>query len=157
MGSWAFIIIQTIILVVWVIVNTDAIIHLVKAVPLSHGSMLGTAALMLKMHFDPYPFIFMNLFMSTEAAYATPLILMAQNRSALRDKIQAEHEYKHQEQELRFNTKMTTDIHKFLATGSEDNTADTPGIDQVADNKIEEILHLLRAMEARDSARSATK
>jgi uncharacterized membrane protein len=60
-GSWTFIIIQTIIVITWIILNTLAYIN----------------------HYDPYPFILLNLFFSTEAAYATPLILMASiNQSA---------------------------------------------------------------------------
>jgi uncharacterized membrane protein len=72
-GSWQFIIIQSAIFVVWVIFNT---IWLFEAY-----------------QFDPYPFILFNLFMSAEAAYASPLILMSQNRQSERDRIQAEHDY----------------------------------------------------------------
>ena len=43
--------------------------------------------------FDPYPFILFNLFMSAEAAYASPLILMSQNRQTERDREQAQHDY----------------------------------------------------------------
>jgi uncharacterized membrane protein len=42
------------------------------------------------LRFDPYPFILLNLAFSTQAAYAAPLILLAQNRQADRDRIQAE-------------------------------------------------------------------
>jgi uncharacterized membrane protein len=69
-GSWKFILIQTAIFVVWVIVNT---LWLLQAY-----------------QFDPYPFILFNLFMSAEAAYASPLILMSQNRQADRDRLHAE-------------------------------------------------------------------
>jgi uncharacterized membrane protein len=62
-GSWKFIIVQSIFLAVWIIVNVD---HLAN--------------------FDPYPFILMNLFLSFQAAYATPLILMSSNRQAERDR-----------------------------------------------------------------------
>ena len=72
-GSWKFIIAQTAIFVVWVIVNT---IWLLEAY-----------------QFDPYPFILFNLFMSAEAAYASPLILMSQNRQAERDRHHAEMDY----------------------------------------------------------------
>jgi uncharacterized membrane protein len=72
-GSWTFIIIQSAIFVVWVIFNTVWLFELYQ--------------------FDPYPFILFNLFMSAEAAYASPLILMSQNRQAERDRIQAEHDY----------------------------------------------------------------
>ena len=70
-GSWTFIIIQSTILTVWIIVN-----------------VIGLA------HFDPYPFIFLNLFLSFEAAYATPLILMSANRSAERDRKHAMKDFK---------------------------------------------------------------
>ncbi len=63
-GSWRFIIVQTAILAVWFTVNT-----------------LGVA-----FQWDPYPFILANLFMSAEAAFATPLLLMSQNRSAEADR-----------------------------------------------------------------------
>ena len=72
-GSWRFIIIQSAIFGVWVVFNTI---------------WLFTAY-----QFDPYPFILFNLFMSAEAAYASPLILMSQNRQAERDREQAQHDY----------------------------------------------------------------
>jgi uncharacterized membrane protein len=72
-GSWVFIIGQTGIMVVWVLVNTLALFGFIR--------------------FDEYPFVFLNLFMSAEAAFATPLILMSQNRSADRDRVHAEHDY----------------------------------------------------------------
>ena len=66
-GSWTFIVLQTLLLVVWVIVNVYGFDK-----------------------FDPYPFILMNLFLSSEAAYATPMILMSSNRQADRDRAQAQ-------------------------------------------------------------------
>ena len=71
MGSWRFIIIQTIIVVVWMTLN-----------------VIGLMA-----HWDPYPFILLNLLFSTQAAYAAPIIMMAQNRAADRDRHQAEADY----------------------------------------------------------------
>lgn len=68
MGSWRFIILQTIFVVVWVVGN-----------------------IYLLFHFDPYPFIFLNLAFSTQAAYAAPLILLASNQSAVRDRATLEH------------------------------------------------------------------
>ncbi|HVH80713.1 MAG TPA: DUF1003 domain-containing protein [Stellaceae bacterium] len=72
-GSWQFIIIQSVVFVVWVIVNTIWLLE--------------------RYQFDPYPFILFNLFMSAEAAYSSPLILMSQNRQAERDRVQAQHDY----------------------------------------------------------------
>jgi len=70
-GSWTFIIIQSSILTLWIIFNT------IKWT-----------------NFDPYPFILLNLFLSFEAAYATPLILMSANRSADRDRKHAMKDFK---------------------------------------------------------------
>jgi len=69
MGSWRFIMIQTVIVTIW---------------------LLGNIWILSK-PFDPYPFILLNLAFSTQAAYAAPLILLAGNRSALRDRLTLEH------------------------------------------------------------------
>ena len=89
MGSWKFIIIQTFIIIAWIAGNVWLIFH-----------------------FDPFPFIFLNLAFSAQAAYATPVIMMSQNRAAARDKMQAEHQYEHQEKELALNTELTKEIHQ---------------------------------------------
>jgi uncharacterized membrane protein len=68
LGSWRFIVIQTVVVVVWVLGNVWLIFH-----------------------FDPYPFIFLNLAFSTQAAYAAPLILLASNQAAVRDRLTLEH------------------------------------------------------------------
>ena len=44
-------------------------------------------------HWDPYPFILLNLIFSTQAAYAAPIIMMSQNRQSQRDRIQAQEDY----------------------------------------------------------------
>lgn len=44
-------------------------------------------------HWDPYPFVFLNLAFSAFAFYSAPLILMAQNRAAEHDRVKAEHDY----------------------------------------------------------------
>ncbi len=71
MGSWKFIIWQTVIVIVWMSLNVFAYVK----------------------HWDPYPFILLNLIFSTQAAYAAPIIMMAQNRQSQRDRIQAENDY----------------------------------------------------------------
>lgn len=88
MGSWNFIIIQLIVILIWIVGNVY-----------------------LLFHFDPFPFIFLNLAFSAQASFATPIIMMSQNRAAIRDKIQAEHQYEHQEKELEENTDVTKQIH----------------------------------------------
>ncbi len=72
MGSWTFIIGQSIILAVWVALNITAYIQ----------------------HWDPYPFILLNLALSFQAAYAAPFIMISQNRQAERDRRQAEEDYR---------------------------------------------------------------
>ena len=72
MGSWSFIIWQSIIVVVWMALNIIGIIR----------------------HWDEYPFILLNLIFSTQAAYAAPIIMMAQNRQNERDRVQAANDYK---------------------------------------------------------------
>jgi uncharacterized membrane protein len=68
LGTGRFLFWQTVIVIVWIILNT---IGLVK-------------------HWDPYPFILLNLAFSTQAAYAAPLILLAQNRQDDRDRASIE-------------------------------------------------------------------
>ncbi|HPH87893.1 MAG TPA: DUF1003 domain-containing protein [Chitinophagales bacterium] len=71
MGSWRFIIIQTIIVVIWMSLNVVGFVQ----------------------HWDAYPFILLNLLFSTQAAYAAPIIMMAQNRQSDRDRAQAQADY----------------------------------------------------------------
>jgi uncharacterized membrane protein len=71
MGSWTFIVIQTVLVVIWIALNV--------------GFITGLIA------FDPFPFILLNLAFSTQAAYAAPLILLASNRSSQRDRLTLEH------------------------------------------------------------------
>ncbi len=72
-GSWGFIIGFGVALVLWMGWN-------------AFGKGFGLT-------FDPYPFIFLNLVLSTLAAIQAPVIMMSQNRSAARDRINAEHDY----------------------------------------------------------------
>ena len=67
-GSWRFIAIQTVIVLIWLAGN-----------------------LFLLFNFDPYPFILLNLAFSTQAAYAAPLMLLASNRASIRDRMTLEH------------------------------------------------------------------
>ncbi len=72
MGSWRFIIIQSTILLLWIALNITAWIR----------------------HWDPYPFILLNLALSFQAAYAAPFIMMSQNRQQDIDREQAANDYK---------------------------------------------------------------
>ena len=71
MGSWRFIIIQSTILLIWVVLNVTAFMQ----------------------HWDPYPFILLNLALSFQAAYAAPFIMMSQNRQQNIDRKEAANDY----------------------------------------------------------------
>jgi len=88
-GSWAFIIGQSGVMAAWIVVNTLALFGF--------------------MRFDEYPFVFLNLFMSAEAAFATPLILMSQNRSAERDR-------EHAETDFEVNVAAKAEIEELMST-----------------------------------------
>ena len=72
MGSWRFIIIQSFILLIWIVLNVTAFIQ----------------------QWDPYPFILLNLALSFQAAYAAPFIMMSQNRQQDIDRRHAENDFK---------------------------------------------------------------
>ena len=72
MGSWRFIIIQSVLLLVWIMLNVTAYIQ----------------------QWDPYPFILLNLALSFQAAYAAPFIMMSQNRQQDIDRKSAENDFK---------------------------------------------------------------
>lgn len=72
MGSWRFIILQTVLVVIWMGLNLAGFVF----------------------HWDVYPFILLNLLFSTQAAYAAPIIMMSQNRQNERDRTHAEQDYK---------------------------------------------------------------
>jgi uncharacterized membrane protein len=73
-GSWKFIMVFAAILLGWMLLNSQ---------------ILGT----LGKAFDPYPFIFLNLMLSTVAAIQAPIIMMSQNRQSAKDRIAAAHDY----------------------------------------------------------------
>ena len=71
MGSWNFIITQATIMVIWIMLNLVGWFY----------------------HWDLYPFVLLNLAMSAQAAFATPLIMMSQNRQSAKDRLMAESDY----------------------------------------------------------------
>ncbi len=73
-GSWAFIIAFTLVLLGWMLLNTGILAH------------FGDA-------FDPYPYIFLNLLLSTVAAIQAPVIMMSQNRQSAKDRLAASLDY----------------------------------------------------------------
>jgi uncharacterized membrane protein len=80
-GSWRFIIIQSVILAAWIVANAAFAIQQYTL----NGFDLKS--------WDPYPFILLNLALSFQAAYAAPIVMMSQNRQADKDRISAEHDY----------------------------------------------------------------
>jgi uncharacterized membrane protein len=70
-GSWRFIIIQSVLLLIWMALNVTAFIE----------------------HWDPYPFILLNLALSFQAAYTAPVLMMSQNRQSIIDRNAAQHDY----------------------------------------------------------------
>jgi uncharacterized membrane protein len=70
-GSWRFVMIQSSLLTLWIILNLTAFIQ----------------------HWDPYPFILLNLALSFQAAYTAPIIMMSQNRQSIIDRQTANHDY----------------------------------------------------------------
>ena len=103
MGSWKFIIIQTVLVVAWMVLNLIAFIG----------------------HWDPYPFILLNLLFSTQAAYAAPIIMMSQNRSAERDRAQALADYE-------TNQKAETEIEELQVS-----------LSRIENEKLDQIIALL--------------
>jgi uncharacterized membrane protein len=103
-GTPTYIAAQTIVVIGWIVFNGYSIL----------------------VHFDPFPFILLNLAFSTQAAYAAPLILLAQTRQADRDKVHAEADAQHREelaqmtiQKQEAMERHTTELKKLL----EQNTA----------------------------------
>ena len=96
-GTPGYIIGQTLVVLAWIAVNAAAV----------------------ALRWDPYPFILLNLMFSLQAAYAAPLILLAQTRQAERDKMHVEADAMHREeiahsqaQLLEVNTKLTEQVHQ---------------------------------------------
>lgn len=75
-GSWPFIVIQSTLLMLWIVYNAYVAVRL-----LNHKG------------FDPFPFILLNLMLSFQAAYTGPVVMMSQNRRASKDRDMAEHDY----------------------------------------------------------------
>lgn len=89
MGSWTFIIAQSIFVGGWIILNFIAFVQ----------------------HWDPYPFILLNLLFSTQAAYAAPIIMMSQNRAAQKDHIRDDHEAEEVELLFKINQQQLEILH----------------------------------------------
>ncbi|MCH4009383.1 DUF1003 domain-containing protein [Companilactobacillus sp.] len=131
-GSWGFIITFTVVLVVWMTIN---VVHL------------------FGIHFDPYPFILLNLFLSCVAAIQAPIIMMSQNRQADRDRFDAENDY-------RTNTKSEMEIRILHKKIDQMNEVQWPHILDIEKmqievmSEIENEIQTLRLEQEKNQARS---
>src|SRR5450432_1793800 len=142
MGSWRFIILQTVIVAIWLTVN----IYL------------------LSKPFDPFPFILLNLAFSTQAAYAAPLILLAGNRAAAHDRATLEHAASQSDLEEKQNERLIADGKQSLQhlTAVAERTL---AIEETLKAQDEQLLRMEKAILAferdrsvhRDTARTRTK
>ena len=124
MGSWRFIIIQSSVLVCWVLLNV-------------FGWM---------QHWDPYPFILLNLALSFQAAYAAPVIMMSQNRQAAKDRLQADHDY-----EINLKAEIEIEaLHQKIDTLREQQWVELIELQQRQLRLLEEQAALLRGSSAAD-------
>ena len=89
-GTPQYIIAQTLAVVAWIILNSVALVR----------------------HWDPYPFILLNLAFSTQAAYAAPLILLAQTRQAERDAVHAVQLERHRQEALQASSRREDEVEK---------------------------------------------
>ncbi len=89
MGTARFLVYMTGFIIVWVTLNVIGLAHL---------------------HWDPYPFILLNLFFSTQASYAAPLILLAQNRQDDRDRVAIEQDRTRDERNLADTEFLTREV-----------------------------------------------
>jgi len=79
-GSWPFIITQSLFLILWMAVN----VYLAVMIKLHPGYLHA---------WDPYPFILLNLVLSFQAAYTGPIVMMSQNRQSEKDRLAAQHDF----------------------------------------------------------------
>lgn len=110
MGSWTFIIAQSIMILIWVALNLMGYFY----------------------HWDPYPFILLNLLFSVQAAYAAPVIMMSQNRQSERDRHQALDDY-------RTNVAAKKEIEGLQII-----------LTRIETDKLDEILRILKEVKERD-------
>jgi uncharacterized membrane protein len=123
MGSWTFIIVQTVIVVAWLTANVY----------------------LLSRPFDPYPFILLNLAFSTQAAYAAPLILLASNRAAVQDRMTLEHAAAEADLEERQNDQLIARARESLRHLT-DLAEHTLAIEQAIKSQADQLLRLEQAI-----------
>jgi len=124
-GTPRYILGQTVVVILWIVLNSVALIH----------------------HWDPTPFIMLNLIFSTQAAYAAPLILLAQTRQADRDKDHGDAiERRHTKLE-EMATEQTTEIIELLNSNTSLTQQDKELTEQIA--KLTREIHTVLTQQAR--------
>ncbi|HEX6508073.1 MAG TPA: DUF1003 domain-containing protein [Chloroflexota bacterium] len=128
LGTGRYLAIQTVLVVIWITINVVAV----------------------ALRFDPYPFILLNLLFSTQAAYAAPLILLAQNRQTERDRLQAERD---REMNARSVAAMDFLAREIAAIRiSLDNKVDRDDLDDAVNRILNALDHLREYREQPDAA-----
>ena len=112
MGSWRFIIIQSVIVVLWMACNVVGFVR----------------------HWDAYPFILLNLLFSTQAAYAAPVIMMSQNRQAAKDRARDDLEAREVASLVKMNQQQL-EILRLLHKLLDQNAPDPPAATRAANGK----------------------
>lgn len=97
-GSWPFIITQSILLAFWLAGNAYFISNWLHGKP-----------------FDPYPFILLNLMLSFQAAYTGPVVMMSQNRQSAKDRDEAEEDYRVNREALELLSKLEEQQQRIIA------------------------------------------
>jgi uncharacterized membrane protein len=87
-GSWRFLIIQTSLVMLWILINLAG----------------------MSLRWDPYPFVLLNLMFSVQAAYTGPILLLSQNRAADRDRVMAEHDYSTNEKSEQLTESLLSEV-----------------------------------------------
>lgn len=148
-GSWPFIIIQTILLCIWMGINVYLVV-----MEHAHPGFLKA--------WDPYPFILLNLVLSFQAAYTGPVVMMSQNRQTEKDRVQAQNDYeinKKAEEEIEVILKHLVHQDKliFEATTRIEALQQAPDPEGLA-AKLDELLgRMARQEEAMNALRAAIK
>jgi uncharacterized membrane protein len=148
-GSWPFIIIQSILLCFWMGFNVYLVV-----MEHAHPGFLKA--------WDPYPFILLNLVLSFQAAYTGPVVMMSQNRQTEKDRVEAQNDYEiNKKAEVEIEVILKHLVHQdkliFEATTRIESLQKGPGPEGVA-AKLDELLgRMARQEEAMAALRAALK
>jgi uncharacterized membrane protein len=114
-GSWTFLVVQTALVITWLVLNVYGFVH----------------------RWDPFPFILLNLLFSVQAAYTGPVLLLAGNRQAQKDRLTLEHAAyemdKADDQNVQIlraiarNTEVTLQVLRHVESLVEDHVAESRG------------------------------